>query len=164
MKTVPDAGWAALTNGELLGRAQHEFDAFVTVDRNLPFQQDLSRFSIAVIALRAPSNRVADLRELIPQLLAALPVAKRGEVFARRSARAFGSGAEARIRWTGWTKLIVFGKVSWVSPPVSSEPKGSTYLNALMRPHNPGPPWSGRRQQPSCLFQQARLKRLRRQA
>ena len=77
---VPDAGWAASTNGELLGRAQHEFDAFVTVDRNLPFQQDLSRFSIVVIALRAPSNRVADLRELIPQLLAALPVAKRGEV------------------------------------------------------------------------------------
>ena len=78
--TVPDAGWAALTNGELLRRAQHEFDAFVTVDRNLPFQQDLSRFSIAVIVLRAPSNRVTDLRRVIPQLLAALPVAKRGEV------------------------------------------------------------------------------------
>ena len=57
MKTVPDAGWAALKNGELLGRAQQEFEAFVTVDRNLPFQQDLSRFSIAVIVLRAPSNR-----------------------------------------------------------------------------------------------------------
>jgi hypothetical protein len=65
---------------ELLGQAQYEFDAFVTVDRNLPFQQDLSRFSIAVIVLRSPSNRVTDLRGLIPQLLAALPVAKRGEV------------------------------------------------------------------------------------
>jgi hypothetical protein len=52
----------------------------VTVDRNLPFQRDLSRFSVAVIVLRAPSNRVADLRSLIPQLLAALPVAKRGAV------------------------------------------------------------------------------------
>ena len=80
VKTVPDAGWAALKNGELLGRAQQEFAAFVTVDRNLPFQQDLSRFSIAVIVLRAPSNRVADLRGLVPQLLTALPVAKRGEV------------------------------------------------------------------------------------
>src|SRR5438094_497213 len=80
------------------------------------------------------------------------------------SAKPFGSGAEARTRWTGWTKPIVFGQVSWVSPPVSSEPKGSTYLNALMRPHNLLPPWSGRCQQPSCLFQQARLKRLRRQA
>jgi hypothetical protein len=80
VKTVPDAGWTALKNGELLGRAQQEFEAFVTVDRNLPFQQDLSRFSIAVIVLRAPSNRVADLRGLVPQLLTALPVAKRGEV------------------------------------------------------------------------------------
>ncbi len=80
VKTVPEAGWAALNNGDLLRRAQHEFDAFITTDRNLPFQQDLSRFSIAVIVLRAPSNRVTDLRRLIPQLLAALPVAKLGEV------------------------------------------------------------------------------------
>lgn len=80
VKTVPEAGWAALKNGDLLGQAQHEFDAFVTVDRNLPFQQDLSRFSIAVIVLRAPSNRLTDLRGLIPQRLAALPAAKRGTV------------------------------------------------------------------------------------
>ena len=80
VKTVPEAGWAAMKNGELLTRAQHEFDAFVTTDRSLPFQQDPPHFSIAVIVLRAPSNRVTDLRRLIPQLLAALPVAKRGEV------------------------------------------------------------------------------------
>ena len=80
VKTVPEAGWAALKNGDLLSRAQHEFDALVTTDRNLPFQQDLSRFSIAVIVLRAQSNRVTDLRRLLPQLLAALPVARRGEV------------------------------------------------------------------------------------
>lgn len=78
--TVPDSGWAALKNGELLARAQQHFDAFVTVDRNLPFQQDLSRFSIAVIVLRARSTRLRDLRGLVPQLLAALPVAKPGEV------------------------------------------------------------------------------------
>ncbi len=42
-------------------------DALVTTDRNLPFQQDLSRFAIAVIVLRAQSNRVTDLRHLIPR-------------------------------------------------------------------------------------------------
>jgi hypothetical protein len=77
--TAPEAGWAGLTNGELLRRAQQQFDAFVTVDRSLPFQQDLARFAIAVIVLRSPSNRLADLRGLIPQLLATLTVAKRGE-------------------------------------------------------------------------------------
>ena len=80
MKTVPEVGWAAIKNGELLARAEREFEVFVTVDRRLPSQQDLPRFSIAVIVLRARSNRVTDLRGLIPQLLAALPVAKRGEV------------------------------------------------------------------------------------
>jgi uncharacterized protein DUF5615 len=80
VKTVPEAGWAALKNGDLLRRAQHEFDAFVTVDQHLPFQQALSRFSLAVIVLRAPSNRLTELRGLIPELLAALPVAQRGAV------------------------------------------------------------------------------------
>jgi len=78
--TVPEAGRAALKNGELLSRAERDFDAFITVDRNLPAQQDLSRFAIAVIVLRARSNRVTDLRQLVPQLLAALPVAKPGDV------------------------------------------------------------------------------------
>jgi hypothetical protein len=72
-------GGHGLKNGDLLARAEREFDAFITVDRNLPSEQDLSRFSIAVIVLRAPSNRVADLRGLLSQLLAALPIA-RGEV------------------------------------------------------------------------------------
>lgn len=80
VRTVPDVGWAALRNGALLTRADHELEAFVTVNRRLPFQQDLSRFSVAVIVLRAPSNRLSDLRVLIPQLLSALPVAKPGEV------------------------------------------------------------------------------------
>jgi Domain of unknown function (DUF5615) len=77
--TVPEAGWAALKSGDLLRRAEHEFDVFVTTDRNLPFQQDLSRLSVAVVVLRGSSNRVTDLRRLIPQLLAMLPVAKQGE-------------------------------------------------------------------------------------
>jgi hypothetical protein len=80
VKTVPEAGWVGVKNGELLSRAELAFDALVTVDRNLPFQQDLSRLSLAVIVLRARSNRLTDLRALIPQLLAALPNAKRGEV------------------------------------------------------------------------------------
>ena len=43
VKTVPDAGGAALKNGELLGRAQQEFDTFVTVDRNPPVARSAAR-------------------------------------------------------------------------------------------------------------------------
>jgi hypothetical protein len=73
----PEVDWP---NGMGGGRVHGQAAVRDTVDRNLPFQQDLPRFSIAVIVLRARSNRVADLRALIPDLLATLPVAKRGEV------------------------------------------------------------------------------------
>ena len=78
--TVPGAGWAAVKNGDLLALAEKDFDAFLTVDRNLSFQQRLPRFAIAVVVLRAPSNRLNDLLPLIPRLLEVLPAAKRGEV------------------------------------------------------------------------------------
>jgi hypothetical protein len=80
VRTVPEAGWAGLKNGELLKRAQEQFDVFVTVDRNLPFQRNLSVFSIAVIILRTPTNRLDDLRALVPELLTVIPSSKRGEV------------------------------------------------------------------------------------
>lgn len=73
-------GWATIRNSDLLVLAEGQFDAFVTVDRNLSFQQDLLRFSIAVIVLRARTNRLADLRPLVPQLLEALQRAAHGEV------------------------------------------------------------------------------------
>lgn len=79
VKTVPAMGWANLKNGELLTAAQTEFDIFATVDRNLPHQQNLPRYNIAVVVLRAKSNRLADLQPLVPALLKALPTAPIGK-------------------------------------------------------------------------------------
>lgn len=80
VKTVPQMGWAGIKNGELLTLAEKQFEAFVTVDRNLSFQQNLTRYNIAVVILRARSNRLRDLRPLAPELLACLTSAKRREV------------------------------------------------------------------------------------
>jgi hypothetical protein len=66
--TVPQAGWAGIKNGELLALAQQQFDVLVTVDRNLSFQQNLPQFNIAVVILQAPTNRLNDLRRLVPKL------------------------------------------------------------------------------------------------
>jgi hypothetical protein len=79
-RTVPQMGWAAVKNGRLLRLAEAEFDVFVTVDRNLAFQQHLPKFRIAVAVLRAPSNRLNDLKPLVPLLLAALPSLKPGGI------------------------------------------------------------------------------------
>jgi hypothetical protein len=80
VETVTGLGWAAAKNGELLVRAEGRFDAFVTVDRNLAFQQATHRFSFAVVILHARSNRLADLRPLVPRLLEVLPAAQGGKV------------------------------------------------------------------------------------
>ena len=79
VKTVPEMGWANLKNGRLLIVAQDDFDVFVTVDRNLPYQQNLPKFNIVVAVLRAPTNRLIDLKPLVPELLAALPTAEPGK-------------------------------------------------------------------------------------
>ncbi len=80
VKTARQMGWLTIKNGELLALAAKEFEVFVTVDRNLSFQQNLPAFAIAVIVLRAHSNRLADLKLLDPELLACIPHAKRGTV------------------------------------------------------------------------------------
>ena len=79
VKTVPDAGWAGLSNGKLLTKAQNQFDVFITVDRHLPEQQNLSKFKIAVIILRGRTNRLQDLLSLIPGVLTALRQIKPGQ-------------------------------------------------------------------------------------
>jgi hypothetical protein len=78
--TVPDAGWAGIQNGELLALASEHFDAFITVDQNLSFQQNVPRLRIAVFVLRAGTNRLIDLLPSVPNLLAELASARAGTV------------------------------------------------------------------------------------
>ena len=73
-------GWAGIENGELLRLAEQEFDVFLTVDRNLSFQQPIPNFDIAVVVMGAPTNRLSDLKLLVPRLLEVLPRVKPGEV------------------------------------------------------------------------------------
>jgi hypothetical protein len=79
VRTVPEMGWANFKNGQLLSLAQHEFDVFITVDRNLPYQQNLSKFNIAVVILQARTNRLADLKPLVPLLSTELQTAPAGQ-------------------------------------------------------------------------------------
>jgi hypothetical protein len=56
-----------------------EFDVFITVDRNLSFQQNLSQFNIAVVVLQASSNRLIDLKPLVPKILDILSTLVKGQ-------------------------------------------------------------------------------------
>jgi len=79
VESVPLLGWAGIENGELLRKAvEAGFDALVTMDANMLHQQNIARFAIAVIALRAGTNRLDDTRPLMKELLALLPNSKPG--------------------------------------------------------------------------------------
>lgn len=78
--TVPEMGWAGKDNGELLELASGQFDVFITADQGLQYQQNLSGYDIAVVTLVARTNRLEDLKRIIPKLLEVLPGLKAGDV------------------------------------------------------------------------------------
>jgi hypothetical protein len=80
VRTVKQMGWNSMQSGELLTLAAASFDAFITTGRNLSFQQNLQQFSIAVVVLTARTNRLSDLRPIVPTLLKVLPFVRKGEV------------------------------------------------------------------------------------
>jgi predicted nuclease of predicted toxin-antitoxin system len=69
VRTVVEAGWSGVKNGKLLALAAAEFDAFITVDKNLPFQQNLATLPIALVVLDSISNELSALLPLVPALL-----------------------------------------------------------------------------------------------
>ncbi len=80
VKTARQMGWTAVKNGELLSLASAQFEVFITVDRNLSFQQNVRALQISVIVIRARTNRLADFLQLVPNLLVAIDTAKPGLV------------------------------------------------------------------------------------
>ena len=78
--TVPEAGWAGTTNGQLLRVATGNVDAFVTIDKNMVYQQSLDDLPFVVVVLVARTNRLSDLVPLVPGMLTALNASKSGQV------------------------------------------------------------------------------------
>lgn len=79
-QSVAGLGWAGLKNGALLREAAGTFQVLLTMDRNLQFQQNLAAYDIAVVLVRARSNRIADLKPLVPQILAAVASSEPGKL------------------------------------------------------------------------------------
>ena len=69
VSTTHEMGWSGLSNGRLLAQACHQFDAFLTVDQNLQFQQNLTTLSLPVGVIMAADNRYETLRPYVPAVL-----------------------------------------------------------------------------------------------
>lgn len=78
--TVVGRGGTGITNGELLRRMEGEYDALVTMDRSIQFQQNLSARPFGVLLVRAPSNRMVHLQPLVPAILDAFPALEPGQL------------------------------------------------------------------------------------
>ena len=64
---VRDKGWLGKKNGELLKlMIADNFELFITVDKNLPYQQNLDRLPLTIFVLNAKDNRRSSLQKLIP--------------------------------------------------------------------------------------------------
>jgi hypothetical protein len=68
--TVQEMGWAGIKNGELLKLVAADFEVFITSDKNLRHQQNLTSIEISVILL--PTNQVPAVKALLPQIDVAL--------------------------------------------------------------------------------------------
>lgn len=76
--TVQELGWSGLKNGELLKRADKQFDAMLTTDQNLRHQQNLKRFEISIVVF--PSTHIDTILSLTAELKIALQEIARGSL------------------------------------------------------------------------------------
>jgi hypothetical protein len=72
VRTVQDMGWAGIKNGALLKLANGKFNALLTVDQGIEYQQNLSGLDVSVVVLLAASNDIDELRPLLPSVEQAL--------------------------------------------------------------------------------------------
>ncbi len=83
VKTVPQAGWASISNGKLLRliASSGKFEIFITMDKNLPHQNQIQDLPFALVILRAKSNRLEHVVPFTPELLRRLGEFKPGRAY-----------------------------------------------------------------------------------
>lgn len=80
VRTVRDMNWLGLKNGKLLAAAKGQFDALLTVDKNIVHQQNFTGSTLIVIVIRASSNAIESLSPLVPNIKEKLESALPGSI------------------------------------------------------------------------------------
>jgi len=73
VRTVAEMEWRSLSNGRLMEAAAQHFDVFVTLDKNLQFQNPIGRYRLGIVVLVTRFNNLATYR---PQFAEIRDVAK----------------------------------------------------------------------------------------
>lgn len=80
VSTVSGLGWAGTRNGDLLSRMEGRFDALITLDSKMEYQQAIRGRPFALLVFHCISNRLTDLLPLVPQVLEVLNSLSAGSV------------------------------------------------------------------------------------
>jgi hypothetical protein len=80
--SVSDMGWKGIKNGELMKRAaESKFEVFLTADKNLPFQQNISKYDLTIIVFDVFRNTVPELKKRLPRLYEILPEIEKAKLY-----------------------------------------------------------------------------------
>jgi predicted nuclease of predicted toxin-antitoxin system len=80
--TVFEMGWRGLKNGNLMTKAvENNFDIFLTIDKNIEFQQNLNNYQIAVVVLNTPNSKIEFLEQLMPKFKQDIKTFERGKIY-----------------------------------------------------------------------------------
>jgi predicted nuclease of predicted toxin-antitoxin system len=78
--TVREAGYGSKKNGELLRLAEGNGDVFLTIDKNIKYQQNVTGRKIGILVLRVKSNRLPDVLEYLSSCIETLKTVRPGEI------------------------------------------------------------------------------------
>jgi predicted nuclease of predicted toxin-antitoxin system len=78
--TVRGLNWNGRPDGSILALARGQFDAMITTDQKIPYQQHITDADVPIVILAARSNSIVDLEPLVPRTLAILPTLRPGDV------------------------------------------------------------------------------------
>ncbi|MCL2727931.1 MAG: hypothetical protein FWD56_06065 [Bacteroidales bacterium] len=68
--TIVEMGWCGVKNGKLLSLCvAHSFDIFLTIDKNMLFQQNFEKFPISVVILNSTTSKIEELLHFVPSFL-----------------------------------------------------------------------------------------------
>ena len=68
--TVSERGWSGIKNGKLMNLCiEHQIDIFLTIDKNIMYQQNLSNLEITIVILNTPSSKSEIIKEYLPNFI-----------------------------------------------------------------------------------------------
>ncbi len=80
--TVPRMKWSGLRNGPLMAKAvESGFDALLTIDKNLRYQQSIGKHNLTLVIFDTPSSKIEVLKDYVPDFLKMLPTMKKGSFY-----------------------------------------------------------------------------------